>query len=83
VRLWNVFELQKMTDKCFKKCIVRPGSSEFQMEMILVLDLFRNQYILSCFSRYGQFRAEMRGNVYGQIHGRMECHLESLREQTF
>lgn len=62
-----------MTEKCFKKCINKPGTSLDTSEQVHTF-----QYNHSIFLTFQRYLSEMRSHVYGPLYGLMEFSIESL-----
>ena len=74
-----------MTEKCFAKCISKPGSSLDSSEQVMKIKLCFNyselvicEFLLSMFF----LLPEMCSHVYGSLHGCTWCGINILLEST-
>lgn len=63
-----------MTEKCFKKCINKPGTSLDNSEQVGYFLTFKNNLIVVVFF----FFLEMYSNVYGSVYGLLELSFKSV-----
>ena len=81
----NCFDLQKTTDKCFKKCVSSPSSSLGSGEQVnLELDIISEeaQTVLIVWIIKIHFFSEMLGNVHGPVHRFFQSCLTCLHSKT-